>query len=73
MLEGLGLTHAQFIDLCILMGCDYTSNIRGIGPKSALTLIKKYGDIEHVLENISKVQSLSSSPGLEFLPISGFS
>ncbi|EKU22851.1 flap endonuclease-1, partial [Nannochloropsis gaditana CCMP526] len=36
------------------MGCDYTSNIRGIGPKSALTLIKKYGDIEHVLENISK-------------------
>jgi flap endonuclease-1 len=22
--RGLGLTHEQFVDLCILCGCDYT-------------------------------------------------
>lgn len=36
----------QFIDLCILCGCDYTSNIRGIGPVKALSLIQKHGTIE---------------------------
>ena len=34
-IEGLGLTHDQFVDLCILLGCDYCDNIRGIGPKTA--------------------------------------
>jgi flap endonuclease-1 len=33
--EGLGLTHNQFVDLCILLGCDYCDNIKGIGPKTA--------------------------------------
>jgi flap endonuclease-1 len=29
VLEGLGLTMEQFIDLCILAGCDYCDTIRG--------------------------------------------
>ena len=29
VLAGLGLTKEQFIDMCILCGCDYTSTIRG--------------------------------------------
>lgn len=29
MLNELGLTADQFIDVCILCGCDYTSSIRG--------------------------------------------
>jgi flap endonuclease-1 len=33
--EGLGLTHEQFVDLCILLGCDYCDTVRGIGPKTA--------------------------------------
>lgn len=33
--EGLQLTHDQFVDLCILLGCDYCDNIKGIGPKTA--------------------------------------
>ena len=28
-LTGLGLTHDQFVDLCILLGCDYCDTIRG--------------------------------------------
>lgn len=30
VLEGLKLTMDQFIDLCILCGCDYCDSIRGI-------------------------------------------
>ena len=39
MLEGLGLTYEQFVDLCILCGCDYCSTIRGIGSKVRVVLL----------------------------------
>jgi flap endonuclease-1 len=29
VLDGLGLTMPQFVDLCILLGCDYCDTIRG--------------------------------------------
>jgi len=51
-LEGLELTHDQFVDLCILLGCDYCDSIRGIGPKTALKLVKEHGCIENILKNI---------------------
>ena len=41
MLTGLGLSYPEFIDLCILCGCDYTDSIKGIGPKTALKLIRQ--------------------------------
>uniref|UniRef100_A0A8C7HFM9 Flap structure-specific endonuclease 1 n=1 Tax=Oncorhynchus kisutch TaxID=8019 RepID=A0A8C7HFM9_ONCKI len=40
-----------FIDLCVLLGCDYCGTIKGIGPKRAIDLIK-HGSIEEILENI---------------------
>ncbi len=30
VLEGLGLTRDQFIDMCILCGCDYCGHIKGV-------------------------------------------
>ena len=36
----------QFVDMCILCGCDYVNNIRGIGPVRALQMIQKHGTIE---------------------------
>jgi flap endonuclease-1 len=41
LLEGLGMTQAQFIDLCILLGCDYCDTIRGVGPVKAIDLMRK--------------------------------
>ena len=29
VLETLCLSHSEFVDLCILMGCDYTDSIKG--------------------------------------------
>ena len=38
-LSQLGLTMDEFIDVCILCGCDYCENIKGIGPVSAVKLV----------------------------------
>lgn len=53
--KDLDLSDEEFIDLCILCGCDYYKNIRFKSPmKSALValyLIRKYGCIEGIKEN----------------------
>ncbi|XP_023304269.2 flap endonuclease 1-like [Lucilia cuprina] len=54
VLEGFGLTSKEFIDLCILLGCDYCEGIKGIGPKRAIELMNSYRDIETILENIDR-------------------
>jgi len=53
-IEGLGITHEQFVDLCILLGCDYCDTIRGIGPKTALKLIREHKNIETILDVIDR-------------------
>ncbi|KAK4803343.1 hypothetical protein SAY86_001546 [Trapa natans] len=54
ILDELNLNMEQFIDLCILSGCDYCESIRGIGGQTALKLIRQYGSIENILDNINK-------------------
>ncbi|KAK6490580.1 putative flap endonuclease 1-like protein [Huso huso] len=54
VLKTLGLTHEQFVDLCILLGCDYCEKIGGLGPKRALALIQQHKTIEDVLLNINR-------------------
>jgi len=52
VLQGMDVTMDQFIDICILCGCDYCGSIRGIGPKRAYDFIKKWKNIEGVIEGI---------------------
>lgn len=54
VLEGLGMDRKQFIDLCILLGCDYVDPIPKIGPASALKMIRDHGTLEVVVEHIKK-------------------
>lgn len=51
-LEGLGLNMDEFIDLCILLGCDYCDTIKGVGPARAFALIKQYHSIEEIIKNL---------------------
>jgi flap endonuclease-1 len=53
-LEGLELTHDQFVDLCILLGCDYCDSIRGVGPKTALKLVREHKSIEAIIKNLDR-------------------
>ena len=54
------LTHEQLVDVGILIGTDFNpEGFAGIGPKTALKLIREYGK----LENIEKIKgSLSNIP-----------
>jgi flap endonuclease-1 len=57
VIKGLGVTMDQFIDICILSGCDYCHNIDGIGSIKALKLILENKNIEGVLEYVEKYNS----------------
>ncbi len=54
LLEGLGITREQLIDIAILVGTDYCEGVKGVGPKTALKLIKTYGSAEKALKAIGK-------------------
>ncbi|KAJ3030829.1 Elongation of fatty acids protein 2, partial [Rhizophlyctis rosea] len=48
------LSHRiQFIDFCILSGCDFSSTLRNIGPVTAMKLLKSHKSIEGILSHIS--------------------
>ncbi|KAL2753203.1 hypothetical protein ACRALDRAFT_1052155 [Sodiomyces alcalophilus JCM 7366] len=52
VLEGLGMEREQFVDLCILLGCDYLDPIPKIGPSTALKLIREHKTLEGVVDYI---------------------
>jgi len=71
-LDNLGITQEQLIDIGILVGTDFNPGIRGIGAKTGLSLIKKYGDIKSVLQkkektmdNIDEVREFFLNPPVE--------
>ena len=47
-MESLGLTEEQFIDFCIMCGCDYNKNIPKVGPANSYTLIKEHKSIDNL-------------------------
>jgi flap endonuclease-1 len=48
MLDALGITREQLIDVGLLVGTDFHPGIKGIGPKKAVTLVKRFGAIDHM-------------------------
>jgi len=42
------ITREQLIDIAVLIGTDFNEGLKGIGPKKALNLIKNYGKIENM-------------------------
>lgn len=58
MMEKLGVTPTQFIDVKALMG-DSSDNYPGvtkIGEKTAINLIKEYGSLDGIYENIDQMK-----------------
>ncbi|EDQ85265.1 uncharacterized protein MONBRDRAFT_29430 [Monosiga brevicollis MX1] len=49
---GLEMSMEEFIDMCILLGCDYCDSIKGIGRQKAYQLIKEHKNIETVLKHL---------------------
>jgi len=56
LLSHYKLTYKQLIDTAILIGTDFNEGIKGIGPKTALKLLRRYGKIEELPRDVkSKV------------------
>ena len=51
MLTKLQLTKESFLDLCIMSGCDYNSNIPRIGNHKAYKYLIKFENIENIENN----------------------
>lgn len=66
ILNNLELNYEQFIDMCILCGCDYCAKINGIGPITAFKLIKSYDNIENILEYIKESGKYKVSDNFEY-------
>ncbi len=62
-----GLVPAQLIELKGLMGdtSDNIPGVPGVGPKTALKLIKEYGNVETVLQNIENIAGKALKAKLE--------
>ena len=66
MLDELGISQEQLVDLGIMIGTDFHPGFKGIGPKTGLKLIKQHGSLESVAEvkghevpgNLSEIRSL---------------
>jgi len=53
VLKSLDISQDQFIALSILVGTDYNSGgVKGIGPKTALKLVKQYNNFEDLFKEI---------------------
>ena len=50
MLEDFEMSYTEFVDFCILSGCDYCPYIPSVGPQTAFSLIKKHKTIEAVIK-----------------------
>lgn len=70
MLSHYQISLEQLIDVAILIGTDFNHGVKGIGPKTALRFIKKYGGIEglpqkvrsRVSENYKDVRTIFYHP-----------
>ena len=56
-LKSMGITYEQLIDVGILIGTDFNPDgIKGLGPKTALKLIKQHGTLEAALPHIKNAE-----------------
>jgi flap endonuclease-1 len=57
VLQQLDLNKGQLIDIGILVGTDYNpKGIKGVGPKTALKLIRKHGSLDKALPHIKNAE-----------------
>ncbi len=66
-IEEFGVTPTQFIDVKGLMGdkSDNIPGVPGVGEKTAYKLIKEYGSVEGVLNNIDSISGKKLKENLE--------
>ena len=52
VLKEIGIDREQLITMGLLIGTDYNDGVKGIGPKTALKLVKEHRTLDGVLKNV---------------------
>ena len=57
VLKELNIAHEQLVDVGILVGTDFNpEGVKGVGPKTALKLIKQHGSIEKLIPTLKEAE-----------------
>jgi flap endonuclease-1 len=57
VLKECGITYEQLVDVGILIGTDFNPDgIKGLGPKTALKMIKEHGTLENALPHLKNAE-----------------
>jgi flap endonuclease-1 len=57
VLNECGITYEQLVDVGILIGTDFNPDgIKGLGPKTALKLVKQYGSLEQAVVHVENAE-----------------
>lgn len=56
VLKALELTFQQYVEMCIISGCDYNDNIPRYGVGTVYKDIKKYGNYLNIYEKVIKIK-----------------
>jgi flap endonuclease-1 len=67
VLSELSITHDDLIDIAILVGTDFNDGIKGVGPKSALSIVQegKMEEYKDKIENYSEIFSIFKNPNVK--------
>lgn len=72
LLSGYGINREQLIDIALLIGTDFNEGVKGVGPKTALSLIQKHRSIDNLpsdlksklgAQNYQNVRNFFLQPG----------
>lgn len=68
VITSLGFTDLQQMrDFCILCGCDFCEKIPGIGPVSALKMIRTYKSIENAYDTVLQPKITKSGVNFDYV------
>jgi len=56
VLEELGFSMDEFVELCIMLGCDYAGTVKGVGQVKALELLRKYRSVDAAVASLDKAK-----------------
>ncbi len=66
VLGTLGITREQLIIAGMLIGTDYNEGIKGVGPKTALKIVKEYKTLDEVLAHVTWQSEINPKEVFDF-------
>ncbi|MCJ7634243.1 flap endonuclease-1 [Candidatus Bathyarchaeota archaeon] len=66
VLSSLSITREQLIIIGLLVGTDYNRGVQGVGPKTALRLVKEHKTLDRVVANIKWEDDVAAEKVFDF-------